>query len=54
MANICVSCKKDISSGKNSTKFICPECGKNEIIRCGNCRKLSTKYKCEECGSEGP
>jgi predicted RNA-binding Zn-ribbon protein involved in translation (DUF1610 family) len=50
----CISCKKDVSTIENPVIFGCPQCGKSEILRCGNCRKLAVEYKCPECGFEGP
>jgi len=50
----CNGCNVKIVNIKGSTIFKCPQCGKVDIIRCGNCRKLATKYKCPECGFEGP
>ncbi len=54
MAIYCSSCKKDISNLKGSVKFLCPNCGKIEIVRCVDCRKRGVRYKCPECGFEGP
>ncbi|MCD6575723.1 MAG: DUF1610 domain-containing protein [Nanoarchaeota archaeon] len=50
---VCTSCKIDITTVENSTKFPCPGCG-NLIVRCGKCRKTSTPYRCENCGFVGP
>jgi len=50
----CNSCNILITNVKGSTRFMCPECGKYEIIRCGQCKRLGAKYKCAECGFEGP
>ncbi|MBI2106082.1 DUF1610 domain-containing protein [Candidatus Woesearchaeota archaeon] len=49
---ICSSCNKNIQTG--ATRFKCPGCGKNEIIRCGHCKKTAVKYKCNSCGFVGP
>ena len=35
-------------------RFMCPKCGKAEIVRCGHCREIVTRYICPECGFEGP
>jgi hypothetical protein len=51
---ICVSCKKKVTNLPGTTKFICPKCGKVEIVRCGHCREIVTKYTCPECGFVGP
>ncbi|MCP3682831.1 MAG: DUF1610 domain-containing protein [bacterium] len=50
----CSSCKKKITSGSTAAKFLCPSCGKTEIVRCANCRANAVKYKCAECGFTGP
>jgi predicted RNA-binding Zn-ribbon protein involved in translation (DUF1610 family) len=50
----CISCKRDVSTAKDSVIFDCPNCGKTEIVRCGSCRKLVVPYTCPECGFEGP
>ena len=49
----CNSCDKNITNIKGSTRFKCPDCGKEEIIRCFDCRRLAVKYKCKKCGFEG-
>jgi len=43
-----------VISEKNFSKFLCPGCGKEVIVRCEKCRKLSNTYKCPKCGFEGP
>ena len=53
-SSFCISCKKDISTIENSVVFECPGCGKSEIVRCGNCRKLVVSYNCPDCEFEGP
>ena len=50
----CNSCKVKVVSMHDAVKFICPNCGKKEIIRCSHCRRVAAKYKCPECGFEGP
>ena len=50
----CISCNKKVANQKGTTRFNCPECGKQEIVRCGQGRKLATKYKCPDCGFVGP
>jgi predicted RNA-binding Zn-ribbon protein involved in translation (DUF1610 family) len=50
----CLSCKKQVTNEAGSVKFMCPNCGKYEIVRCNHCRKIAAKYKCPECGFEGP
>lgn len=50
----CTSCKENVVSQENFTKFNCPMCGKSEIIRCLRCRKTGNIYICPDCGFEGP
>jgi len=50
----CISCKEKITNNSGATTFKCPNCGKYDIVRCGNCRKTVTKYVCPECGFTGP
>ncbi|MEM7826695.1 MAG: zinc finger domain-containing protein [Candidatus Aenigmatarchaeota archaeon] len=50
----CTSCHRNVITEENFVKFMCPLCGKAEIVRCEKCRKLSIIYKCPECGFEGP
>lgn len=51
---LCSCCKKKIANLEGTTKFMCPGCGKVQIIRCGHCRNIVAKYKCHGCGFEGP
>jgi len=51
---VCISCKKRIANNPGSVKFMCPNCGKAEIIRCKDCRKIAARYTCPECGFIGP
>ncbi|OYT31213.1 RNA-binding protein [Candidatus Woesearchaeota archaeon ex4484_78] len=50
----CTSCKKDVTNEKGVVRFLCPNCGKYEIVRCVSCRKKAIKYTCPECGFTGP
>ena len=50
----CNSCKVKVTSMPGSVKFMCPSCGKKEIIRCTHCRKIAARYKCPDCGFSGP
>ena len=50
----CSSCKTRIVNDKSSVVFSCPNCGKAEIVRCGNCRSNGIKYKCSSCEFDGP
>ena len=54
MEKVCSSCKTRIANDQGSVTFKCPACGKTEIIRCENCRKIAAKYKCNDCGFTGP
>lgn len=49
----CSACGIDVSAKDNFVKFLCPNCGKNLIVRCKTCKNLSNKYTCE-CGFTGP
>ena len=51
---LCSSCRKRITNTIGSTRFMCPRCGKSEIIRCNHCRKIAAKYMCSDCSFEGP
>lgn len=51
---VCNSCKKSVSNDSETARFVCPNCGKTEIVRCGYCRKIVAKYKCPACNFEGP
>ena len=50
----CSSCKKRIANDTGTVTFMCPKCGKAEIIRCKHCREVAAKYECPECGFKGP
>lgn len=50
----CISCKRRITNERSATRFMCPKCGKYEIVRCGHCRDIVAKYTCPECGFTGP
>jgi predicted RNA-binding Zn-ribbon protein involved in translation (DUF1610 family) len=50
----CISCKKDIANNTGTTTFMCPKCGKYEIVRCRHCREIAAKYTCPECRFSGP
>ena len=50
---ICGSCKVDIANSAGAVHFLCPSCGKTEIVRCKHCREIAAKYKCAECGFIG-
>ena len=42
----CISCEKPLTNVVGSVKFLCPSCGKAEIMRCKNCREIVSKYVC--------
>ena len=50
----CISCKKKIVNQVGSVRFMCPNCGKYEIVRCPHCREIAVRYTCVECGFSGP
>ncbi|MBR9677178.1 RNA-binding protein [Candidatus Woesearchaeota archaeon] len=50
----CNSCSKNVANDNSSTAFKCPNCLKEVIVRCGECRENSSKYKCPNCGFVGP
>ena len=52
METKCITCNASLMVVDGSTSFPCPECKEN-INRCGKCRKIARKYKCK-CGFEGP
>lgn len=54
MADTCNSCKQRIVNTKGSVKFTCPNCKKQDIVRCAHCREAGLKYHCPECDFEGP
>ena len=49
---VCNSCHKTIQEG--ATIFKCPDCGKEDIIRCMHCKKVGIKYVCSSCDFSGP
>ncbi len=51
---ICSSCKKRITNKPGVVRFMCPNCGKEEIVRCKLCRQNASKYKCQSCDFTGP
>ncbi|MBI4140911.1 RNA-binding protein [Candidatus Woesearchaeota archaeon] len=51
---VCNSCKNVLANQSGTAKFLCPQCGKVEIVRCAHCRKIAAKYVCAECNFEGP
>ncbi|ABR56961.1 zinc finger domain-containing protein [Methanococcus aeolicus] len=50
----CTSCHAEIAPREHAARFLCPNCGEVELVRCEKCRKLSNPYKCGKCGYEGP
>jgi len=51
---VCSSCHKRLTNMQGAAKFMCPNCGKAEIIRCRHCREIAATYTCPECGFTGP
>ena len=51
---VCLSCKKRVANNPGVVKFMCPGCGKYEIVRCKSCRQNAAKYKCPNCNFIGP
>ncbi|MFH1376113.1 MAG: zinc finger domain-containing protein [Candidatus Woesearchaeota archaeon] len=49
----CISCKKKIWDLSDVVIFKCPNCLKEDIVRCRECRVKAIKYICD-CGFEGP
>ena len=52
--SVCTSCNCKLMSSQGSVSFQCPECTKEEIVRCSDCRKNSIRYMCSACKFEGP
>ncbi|MBI2522768.1 RNA-binding protein [Candidatus Woesearchaeota archaeon] len=50
----CSSCKSNVTNSKGTAVFNCPNCSKQQIVRCIHCRHIATKYKCHACDFEGP
>ena len=50
---VCISCKKEISS-PGSVNFKCPNCLKQDIVRCRHCREIASRYVCPKCDFSGP
>jgi len=51
---VCSATKVRITNEGGSVRFLCPQCGKHEIIRSLKARQIAAKYICPECGFEGP
>jgi len=51
---VCTSLKKQITNIAGTVQFLCPKCGKGQIVRSKEARKQATKYRCPECGFVGP
>ncbi|MBC8500511.1 MAG: DUF1610 domain-containing protein [Nanoarchaeota archaeon] len=54
MTEQCISCKTTVANETGSVRFLCPKCGKYEIVRCKNCRQIVAKYTCPKCEFTGP
>lgn len=46
--------RKRITNTIGTTKFKCPACSKQEIVRSRHMRQIAAKYKCAACGFAGP
>jgi len=45
---------RNVTNETGAARFLCPNCGKAEILRTKNERQIVTKYTCPECGFVGP
>ncbi len=50
----CISTNIRITNDQGSTTFLCPSCGKHEIVRSRHAREIVAKYTCPQCGFTGP
>ena len=50
----CSTSKVSMVNSTGNAVFLCPSCGKHEIVRSAAMRKISAKYTCPGCGFEGP
>lgn len=50
----CVSCHINLVSEDKFTRFPCPSCMEEEIVRCIKCRRRNSEYACTKCGFKGP
>jgi predicted RNA-binding Zn-ribbon protein involved in translation (DUF1610 family) len=50
----CSTSKVSLMNNSGNAVFLCPSCGKHEIVRTAAMRKISAKYTCPACGFEGP
>ena len=46
--------KVSVMNNTGNAVFLCPACGKHEIVRTAAMRKICAKYTCPGCGFEGP
>lgn len=53
-AKLCQATKKRIENDSGAVTFMCPQCGKHEIVRSSFARKNAIPYTCPECGFTGP
>ena len=49
----CTSCKKEIGES-GGIVFKCPNCLKQDIVRCRHCREIASRYICAGCSFSGP
>ncbi|MBS3160273.1 DUF1610 domain-containing protein [Candidatus Woesearchaeota archaeon] len=50
---VCTSCKKEIDKS-GGIVFKCPNCLKQDIVRCRHCREIASRYMCASCSFSGP
>jgi predicted RNA-binding Zn-ribbon protein involved in translation (DUF1610 family) len=50
----CLAMNTRVTNDKGSVSFLCPSCGKYEIVRSKHARQIVSKYTCPECGFVGP
>ncbi|MCB9362310.1 RNA-binding protein [Candidatus Woesearchaeota archaeon] len=54
MKKVSSTSKQDIANDVGSVSFMCPRCGKAEIVRSSKDRAIVVSYTCPECGFTGP
>ena len=50
---LCSVTKKTVYNDRGAVKFLCPQCGKTEIVRSTEARVNAMRYSCA-CGFTGP
>lgn len=46
--------KAAITNTPGGVRFLCPQCGKYEIVRSRRERENAIRYTCPQCGFSGP